>query len=46
MASSRSFAIFLLITLMFMLLLICFNSTNAAMGNDLLLATVILFYFI
>ncbi len=37
MARSRSLAICLLITRIFMLLLICLNSTKAAMGYDLLL---------
>jgi|GEM_PF-3644397 len=40
MACSRSLAICFLITLMFKLLLICLNSTKAAMGYDLLLANV------
>ncbi len=39
MARSRSIAGCLLITRMFMLLLICLDSTKAAMGYDLLLAT-------
>ncbi len=37
MARSRSLAGFLLITRMFVLLLICLDSTKAAMGYDLLL---------
>jgi hypothetical protein len=41
MARGRSLAICLLITRMFMLLIICLDSTKAAMGYDLLLETVI-----
>ena len=37
MARSRSLAVYILITRMFMLLIICLNSTNAAMGYYLLL---------
>jgi len=40
MARSRSLAVCLLITCMFMLLLICLDSTKAAMGYDLLLCGV------
>ena len=40
MARSRSLAICFLITRMFMFLLICLNSTKAAMGYDLLLGKV------
>jgi len=39
MARSRSLAVCLLITRMFMFLLICLGSTKAAMGYYLLLAT-------
>ena len=35
MARSRSLAIYFLITILFMLLLICSNSTKTAMGYDL-----------
>jgi len=45
MARSRSLAGCLLITRMFMLLLICLDSTIAAMGYDLLLAPVHLCFF-
>ena len=40
MARSRSLAVCLLITRMFMFLLICLDSTKAAMGYDLLLTPV------
>jgi hypothetical protein len=43
MACSRSLAFCLLITRMFILLLICLDSTNAAMGYDLLLCGVFSF---
>ena len=43
MARSRSFAGFILITRMFMLLLICFDKLKAAMGYYLLLPTVFSF---
>ncbi len=42
MARSRSFAVCFLITRMFMFLLICLDSTKAAMGYYLLLAVVFL----
>ena len=46
MARSRSLALCLLITRMFMLLLICLDSTKAAMGYDLLLwAAFLVFLF-
>jgi hypothetical protein len=41
MARSRSLAVCFLVTCMFMFLLICLNSTKAAMGYDLLLCHVI-----
>jgi hypothetical protein len=42
MARSRSFALCLLITRMFMFLLICFDNLKAAMGYYLLLGHVLL----
>jgi hypothetical protein len=47
MARSRSLALCFLITRMFMLLLICLDSTKAAMGYDLLLGCVLfdVFFF-
>jgi len=42
MARSRSLAVCFLITRMFMFLLICLDSTKAAMGYDLLLEPVII----
>jgi len=44
MARSRSLALCFLIPRMFMLLLICLNTTKAAMGYDLLLATGLLLF--
>jgi len=46
MARSRSLAFRLLITRMFTLLLICLNSTKAAMGYDLLLPCVFFYIYV
>ena len=46
MACSRSLAVILLITRMFMFLLICLDNPEAAMGYYLLLAVVIVLTFL